>query len=339
MLHRVLWLGLVLVVFYLCLFDGLAALGFVGPDEPRYAAIARELASSGDWVTPRLYGEPWLEKPILYYWAAGAAYLVVGDTEFAARLPSALSALLAALALAWLARRLYDGTTAALVVIIFPTMLGVFAFARAASTDMIFTTSCVVAMCGAIPLMTSNRPGALVWFQVLLGAGVGCAVLAKGPAGVLLVAGATALCEVATRRWAVLDVWRKPLVLPTFAVVALPWYALCATANPGFVDVFLVSHNIERYVTGVFGHEQPFWFYGPVLLVGLAPWTIAAVAAGNRDWLTSPQRLAPRARRSSSRAGLPFRSCSSASRNPSCLDTFSQPFHRPRSFWPEDSHG
>src|SRR5579864_8123484 len=89
-------------------------LGLVGPDDPRYTFIARAMLQSGDWVTPRLYGEPWFEKPILYYWTAAAAFRVFGVTEFAARLPSALGALLATLAMAWAALRAYGRGAATL---------------------------------------------------------------------------------------------------------------------------------------------------------------------------------------------------------------------------------
>ena len=92
--------GLVTLV---CLFGHLGAIGLVGPDEPRYAWIARAMATTGDWVTPRLYGLPWFEKPVLYYWLAGAGFLLHFPAEWAARLPSALAALVAAIAIGWLA--------------------------------------------------------------------------------------------------------------------------------------------------------------------------------------------------------------------------------------------
>ena len=71
---------------YVCLFNGLTAFGLAGPDEPRYASVARDMAAGGDWVTPRLHGQPWLEKPILYYWVAALGYRVFGDGELAAEL-------------------------------------------------------------------------------------------------------------------------------------------------------------------------------------------------------------------------------------------------------------
>ncbi len=103
-----------LLVAYVCLFNGLTAFGLVGPDEPRYASVARDMAAGGDWVTPRLHGQPWLEKPILYYWVAALGYRVFGDGELAARLPSVLGALTTMLALGWVAWRFYGPTTATL---------------------------------------------------------------------------------------------------------------------------------------------------------------------------------------------------------------------------------
>src|ERR1700681_4922912 len=92
---------LILLLLYVCLFSGLGAVGLVGPDEPRYAAIARAMAETHDWITPRLWGTPWFEKPVLYYWTAGIAMRIFCVNEFAARLPSALGALLAVAAIKW----------------------------------------------------------------------------------------------------------------------------------------------------------------------------------------------------------------------------------------------
>ena len=77
-------------IIVICLFGHLGAIGLVGPDEPRYVWIARAMAQTHDWITPRLYGQPWFEKPVLYYWAAAVGFLLGLPAEWAARLPSAL---------------------------------------------------------------------------------------------------------------------------------------------------------------------------------------------------------------------------------------------------------
>ena len=88
-LRKISWAVLILLTLYVCYFSHLGAIGFIGPDEPRYAWIARDMAESGDWVTPRLYGKPWFEKPVLYYWSAALCFKLFGVNEASARLPSA----------------------------------------------------------------------------------------------------------------------------------------------------------------------------------------------------------------------------------------------------------
>ena len=282
-------LALVLLVAYVCFFNGLTAFGLVGPDEPRYASIARDMATSGDWVTPRLHGEPWLEKPILYYWVAAIGYRVFSDGELAARLPSVLGGLTTMLALGWVAWRFYGPTTATLFALVFPSSIAVLAFARAATPDMLFTSTLALTLAAATPLVLRNQRRGVWAYQVAFGGALGLAVLAKGPAGVVL-AGASALIgALATKRGA--RTWRLagPWALASFAGVALPWYVLCALRNPEFVTVFLVSHNVARFLEPVFSHQQPFWYFGPVLLLGLAPWT-AAIIATIREALTTLTR-------------------------------------------------
>jgi 4-amino-4-deoxy-L-arabinose transferase-like glycosyltransferase len=287
-----------------CFFAQLGAIGFVGPDEPRYAEVAREMAQGGDWVTPRLYGEPWFEKPILYYWAAAAGFKFSLGDEVAARLPSALAALLALLSVFWAAWRFYGNETAWTTALIFPTCIGTLAFAHAATPDMIFTASLACAMASAGEVL--RRAGSLRGRcpsahaagdhapLLLFGAWLGCGTLAKGPAALVLAGGAIALWALATQRWRAAFRLAHPLVMGTFSLIALPWFVLCALRNPGFLRTFLFLHNFERYLTPVFKHVQPFWFFGLVLLLGLLPWTVLLggtvrrVAQRGRIWRESP---------------------------------------------------
>src|SRR5258706_9464718 len=146
MLGRIGWAALIVVTLAVCYFSNLGAIGFVGPDEPRYAWIARDMAESGDWVTPRLYGKPWFEKPVLYYWMAAASFKLFGVSEAAARLPSALCALFATLSLAWLAWPFYGEETARWLLLLLPTSVGMIGFSHAAATDMPFSGMLNLAM-------------------------------------------------------------------------------------------------------------------------------------------------------------------------------------------------
>jgi 4-amino-4-deoxy-L-arabinose transferase-like glycosyltransferase len=266
-----LWsLPLVLVVLYASLFSGLGALGLVGPDEPRYAAIAQAMAETHDWITPRLWGTPWFEKPVLYYWAAGMAMRVFGVSEFAARLPSALGALLAVLTVAWTALRAYGVGAAWYVLLMLPTSVAMIGFSRAATPDMLFAGMLTAAMAVAVEMLQKSRPGPIL--RIAFGFFLGAAVLAKGPAAVILAGGATLLWTGLSCQWRAPFRFLDPWAIAAFCATALPWYVLCALHNPGFLRDFIWHHNFERYLTPVFQHPQPFWFFGPMLILGILPW-------------------------------------------------------------------
>jgi 4-amino-4-deoxy-L-arabinose transferase-like glycosyltransferase len=276
---------------FICLFGHLGAFGLVGPDEPRYAWIARAMARTGDWVTPRLYGQPWFEKPILYYWAAAAGFLLHLPDEWAARLPSAFAALLAAMAVGWLGWNYYGEaadsfpTSALLAPLLFSTSVAAIGFARAATPDMLFTAMLTLAMATAARVLRSARalgpdadgdstsPRRDTLSLPLFGTFLGLAVLAKGPSAILLAGGAIGLWALATKRWREAIRLADPLAIAAFAIVSLPWYVLCAVRNPDFLRVFIGQHNVARYLTPVFQHQQPVWFFGPVILLALLPWT------------------------------------------------------------------
>jgi len=287
---RVLWAALILATLYLCYFHNLGAIGLVGPDEPRYAWIARDMAETGDWVTPRLYGKPWFEKPPLYYWGAALSFKVFGVSEAAARLPSAGCALLATLAVAWLAWRLCGAGTARWVLLLLPTNVGMIGFSHAAATDMPFAAMLTIAMVFAAyllnlvpsPATSQNSPASLISFTSLLfGVFLGLATLAKGPAALVLSGGGVLLWAAFTKRWR--DAFRclHPLAIAGFCLSTLPWYILCARRNPDFLPVFIIEHNFKRFLTPEFQHIQPFWFYAPVFLIAFLPWTFLLLFAGS----------------------------------------------------------
>jgi 4-amino-4-deoxy-L-arabinose transferase-like glycosyltransferase len=260
----------VLTLLYICFFSGLGALGLVGPDEPRYAAIARAMAETNDWITPRLWGTPWFEKPVLYYWTGGLAMRLFGVSEFAARLPSALAALLAAAAIKWTALRSYGLGTAWYSLLLLPTSVAMIGFSRAAGPDMLFASLLTAAMAVACEMLQKPRPGPIL--RVAFGFFLGAAVLAKGPAAIILAGGATLLWAAITGNRRAPFRFLHPMIIAVFCATALPWYVLCALRNPEFLRVFIWQHNFERYLTPIFEHRQPFWFYVPVLAIASMPW-------------------------------------------------------------------
>lgn len=273
MISQIAWAILILITLYVCYFSNLSRFGFVGPDEPRYAWIARDMAETGDWVTPRLYGKPWFEKPVLYYWSAALSFKMFGVSETTARLPSALSALFATLALAWLAFRMEGRNLARWLLLLMPSTVAMIGFTHAASPDMLFSATLTLAIvCAAVVTgVVSCRMHRYVSL-FLFGFFLGGAALAKGPAALILAGGAVFLWAALTKRWR--DPLRlfHPIAVGAFLITALPWYLACARRNPEFFRVFIVEHNFNRYLTPEFQHLQPFWYYVPITLAALLPW-------------------------------------------------------------------
>ncbi len=299
---RLLWITLICATLLLCYFYNLGLLGLMGPDEPRYAWIARSMVETRDWITPQLYGKPWFEKPVLYYWSAALSFKVLGVNETAARLPSAIFALLATIGMAWLALRIYGAQTARWLLLLLPCTVGMIGFSHAAATDMPFAATFSLAMvCAAIVLdLTRNNDTPILprtpWLALLgFGFFLGLAVLAKGPAAIIFAGGSIFLWAFLTRRWR--DAFRclHPVGIAAFCATALPWYIVCTRRNPDFLRVFIIEHNFKRYLTPEFQHIQPFWFYLPVLLVAFLPWTATllwSIWQGSRQAFTYKQ-IAP----------------------------------------------
>jgi 4-amino-4-deoxy-L-arabinose transferase-like glycosyltransferase len=268
---------------------GIQLLGLVGADEPRYAQVAREMLARHDWVTPVLYGHPWLEKPPLYYWSAMLSYKAAGGvTDTAARLPSAfLSCLFIIFIYVW-TRRFFRGMQldAALITASAAIIIG---FGRSASTDMPLAVMFTAAMLCWYGWYVSSARNWLLAFYFF----GGLATLAKGPVAVLL-AGLIIVIFASLRRDARLvlrTLW--PVGIALYLAVTLPWFIAVQRANPEFFRVFFLQHNLERFTSNIYHHPQPFWFYLPVALLALVPWTVFVVAAivdAIRDWRFSVQQ-------------------------------------------------
>lgn len=253
-------------------FFGLNNFGLIGADEPRYAQIAREMLARRDWITPVLGGKPWLEKPILYYWETMLSYTIFGVSDWAARIPSAVDATLVVVAVYLFLRRFRPGfqLDGALMAASAAAMIG---FARAASTDMPLAAAFSVAMLAWYAWHESGKPAYLAGFYVFLALGT----LAKGPVAVFVAALIISLYAGAsgTHGWIWSTLWIPGILL--FSVLCLPWYIAVQLRNPGFFRVFILQHNLARFSTDVFHHEQPFWYFLLAILLALVPWTILAV--------------------------------------------------------------
>jgi len=262
----------------------LGAVPLLGPDEPRYTRVAIEMHRAGEWVTPTLAGEPWLEKPPLYYWLAGGACSLLGETEAAARVPAVLAALLLVFATALVGARLYGSAAGLHAGFAAGLSLLPFAYGRAASMDMLLAAN-VTAAIGLYGLRLLGIAGGRA--PVFAAAFCGLATLAKGPLGLLLPGLAVGAWLAWTREWRWLREILSPLAIAAFLLVAAPWYvAIGLDQGRHFLDVFLLNHNVARFTSTIHNHPGPFWYYLPVLLAGLFPWSGLVVPA---VWRTSPR--------------------------------------------------
>jgi 4-amino-4-deoxy-L-arabinose transferase-like glycosyltransferase len=260
-------------------------LGLVGADEPRYAQIAHEMLQhfeSADTlkgklsacVTPFLYGRPWLEKPALYYWRAMFVFQEFGVHDWSARLPSASFAFIMAALIYLHMRRFRRGghLDAALITV---ACAGIIGFSRGASTDMQMAAPLCIGLLGWYAWFETDSKFWL--FDIYFFTGI--ATLAKGPVAPFLAF--VIICSFAALRkeWSI--VWRSfwwPGVLLYFAIV-LPWFIAVQHQNPTFFREFFLQHNLERFATNRYQHQQPFYYYVVVVLLATMPWTVVALRA------------------------------------------------------------
>ncbi len=245
-------------------------------DEGRNASAAEAMLESGDWVVPTFNGELRSHKPVLLYWLQVAAYEVFGINEFAARLPSALAAMLTVLLVYELCRGMFNSSTGLIGGLILASSTLFSASAHFANPDALLLTFTTATF---LSLWLGTVKGRSGWF-LLAGVTTGLAVLAKGPVGIVLPGAAFTLFLLWTRRWRVLwnRAWIQAWLL--FGVVALPWYILVTVETKrAFINEFFFTHNLDRVLNPMEDHRGPPWYYLVVLAVGLVPWSVFLGAA------------------------------------------------------------
>lgn len=292
-------LFLAIAAFY---FYGLGHLPLVGPDEPRYAQVAREMFLRGDLITPTLGGHTWFEKPALLYWMIIAGFKLFGVTEWSARLPSAISGLLTVAAVFVMGRQLelvkdedhklqgyafWSAIAAA-------TTIGIIVFSQAVSFDIILTMTTTWALAFYVLYNlqeysnVSEKPGGwlLAGFYIF----IGLSLLAKGLVGIVMPVGVIGLYhifqrELPGRKIFISVFWGLPLAL----MVAGIWYAPVIWRHGWlFIDQFFIQHHFARYTSNKYHHSQPVYFYLLIVPLLALPWTVFLFAGlmQFKSWLS-----------------------------------------------------
>jgi len=271
---KFIWIGLA-VLTLIAYFTGLG-LPLVGPDEPRYAQVAREMWQAGDWVTPTLGGHTWFEKPALLYWLEIAAYNLFGVNEITARLGPALCGLGSIAAMYLLGRALDRKELGLWLAAVTASTLGIIVFAHGASFDILITFTLAGSLVGFFWYDRRGSTLGLAAFYVF----IGVSLLAKGLIGIVFPFAIVAFYFVLSRklpnrRFLISFLWGTALALAIAAV----WYVPVYLRNGWtFVEEFLIQHHFQRFLSNKYRHPQPFYFFLWVLPLMTLPWLPFAIA-------------------------------------------------------------
>ncbi len=284
MSRHVLILGL---VSFLTFFAGLGRGAIGDSDEAFYAEASREMIASGDWLTPHYNYEVRFQKPILFYWLVAIAYKAAGVGEAAARLPAALAGFGLVIVTYLVGRRWFDAGTGFFAATVVATSFGYFSIGRLSLPDLPLAFFIAAATWGLIegigsPIATTTTPVAQrrLWLA-FAGVMMGLGLLTKGPVGVALPVLAVLPVWWKERRSLVgEDAARLPGVVDLLLVgglvlaVAAPWFLAMADHHGlAYVHRFFIGENFERFATDRYNEPRPLWFYVPIVLGGLMPWS------------------------------------------------------------------
>jgi 4-amino-4-deoxy-L-arabinose transferase-like glycosyltransferase len=267
--------GLIAAIVLLAVvwFGGLEYRGLFQPDEGRYAEISREMLASGDWITPRLNGLKYFEKPPLQYWATAVSFALFGQDEWTARLWTAVTGFLGLLFLAFAGNRVGPPGAGSIAGLVLASSGAYFLSSQYLTLDMGLAFFMSAALLSFL-VAHQSAPPKRGWMLLAWGA-MACAVLAKGLVGVVLPGIALAVYIAIERDWRLLREleWGRGLAL--FSALALPWFILVQLRNPEFFDFFVLHEHFARYALAGHHRPGPWWYFAVLLLVGMMPWTPA----------------------------------------------------------------
>ena len=258
----------------LVLLPGLASIPLVDPDEGRHAEIAREVLDAPSWgerLLPRLEGEPYRDKPILFYWVVAASYVALGPGPGAARLPSLLAGVGTVLATAAAGAHCFGSRAGLLAGTVLVTAPSLLLLARAATLDMQLTLWMTLGMLAGWRWAAGGSTGALLAAAVAAGLGT----LTKGLVAPVLIGGSVLLWLAVERRLAIVRLRDLTLAALAFLAVTAPWVVAAGLRDPAYLHELVLTHHVQRFVGGGPGrlHPTSALIYVPALLLGFFPWS------------------------------------------------------------------
>ncbi|MCF8198889.1 MAG: glycosyltransferase family 39 protein [Sulfuritalea sp.] len=262
-----------ILVFTLAWFGTLDQRRLINPDEGRYSEIPREMVASGDWLTPRLNGLKYFEKPALQYWATATAFTLFGEHHWTARLWPALTGFLGVLATAFATARLFGLQAGLMAGAILGGSVLWNVIGHVNTLDMsvsFFLAAAVFALCLAqrdeANEQESRRWQDGAWVLLAL------AVLSKGLIGLVLPAATVVAYTLWQRDWSFILRIRPFRGMLIILAITAPWFIAVSLVNPEFAHFFFIHEHFERFLTKAHGRYQPIWYFIPILLIGMLPW-------------------------------------------------------------------
>ena len=274
-----------LLLFCVVWFCNLDYRDLVRPDEGRYAEIAREMAVTGDWVTPRLNGIKYFEKPPLQYWMTATAYKAFGESEWTARLWAALTGFAGVLIVGLAGARLFGRQAGLYAAIVLASSVLYAVIGHINTLDMGVTFWLTLGITGFLLAQSGDTrtPETRLW-MLLAWAAMGFGFLSKGLIGLVLPAGALFAYAVIQRDIAFLKRLEPVAGIAILLAIALPWVIAASVANPEFARFFFIHEHFERFLTDTHRRVAPWWYFVPILLAGMLPWTAMLGHAGLSAW-------------------------------------------------------
>ncbi|MBU0620880.1 MAG: glycosyltransferase family 39 protein [Gammaproteobacteria bacterium] len=287
--RRGLWLMLLVVA--VVWFGNLEYRKLIRPDEGRYAEIPREMVLSGDWTTPRLNDLKYFEKPPLQYWATAVAYEVFGEHQWTSRLWAALTGLMGVLFVWYAGTRLFGREAGIYAALLLGSSMLYTLMSHINTLDMgvtFFITLGIISLCIAQKEVKEAARRNWMW---LAWAALALSVLSKGLMGIILPGAALFLYSVFNRD---IVIWKRMhwfSGLALFLLISVPWFVLVIKANPEFFERFFIYEHFQRFTSKVHGRYQPWYYFVPVLLTGILPWTFLMFDTLLRTWKETAQKM------------------------------------------------
>lgn len=272
------YLGIFLISFFFYMFFN-HIIPITDPVESNYALTAKEMVLTADWISPRIYGTVWFDKPVFFYWVTAIAFQLFGFSEWAARLAPAFFASLGLVMMYWLATKIVKPRIAVLSVLIMGTSLEYIILAKLVVTDMVFFVFNCAALgffyLGYIKMDGTKKR----WYRIAY-VSMALAVLTKGPIGALLPGLVMLLFIAMQRNWSELKELFIPSGIFLFAAVALPWYAgMYAIHGTEFINSFFGVHNYLRATVSEHPKDNVSYYYIAVFVLSMLPWSALAIKA------------------------------------------------------------